>query len=129
MGVFDNLTVGAAAAAAPGVGASARRVTNDRPPAKFYLNIGREQNGRFVNIPGGIAVDYLEPVKVGNSSNEDWRKLQIARNKLLEALVARCGELEPGQAVKLNLEIELRRVADDVVDTDAGEFELDLSDL
>jgi hypothetical protein len=81
----------------------------DRPAAKYWLNVGYDINGRFINLPTGIAIDTAEPVKV-SGTDEEWLQTQTARNDLLKALQEAGDNLEPGAEIELNLTVKLRRV-------------------
>lgn len=86
--------------------------TQDRPEAQVWMNIGLEtEDGKFVNLPLGLAIDTMEPVTI-RGQDEDWIALQTARNELL-AMVQEAGDnLEPGAAVTLNLQVQIRHVAE-----------------
>lgn len=90
----------------------------DRPVAKFWLNIGYNVPGagddgedRFVALPVGIPLDTMKPVTT-NSRNDSYREFMAAKNDLLEQIMEAAQKLQPGEERKLNLEIQLRHVAD-----------------
>lgn len=102
----------------------------ERPKAKLWLNIGYEQNGRFVNLPVGTPVDTMEATEA-KGQNADWVKFQTARNKLLQALQALGDTLEPGAEIEVpNLIIKLRRTNENmVIAEDENEYAVDLLGL
>lgn len=102
---------------------------NDRPAAKYWLNVGYDMNGRFINLPTGIAIDTAEPVKV-SGTDEEWLQTQSARNELLKALQEAGDNLEPGQEVELALTVKLRRVNEKTeIKAEDNPFSADLSTL
>lgn len=91
-------------------GGTSRRDPN-APKAQVWLNVGYDVNGKFVNLPFGLALDNMQPEPV-RGQNEDWVKLQTARNNFLKALTDFGLKLEPGQEeVVHNLVIKIRRVS------------------
>lgn len=89
-----------------------------RPVAKFWLNIGYNVPGagdngedRFVALPVGIPLDTMKPVTT-NSRNDGYREFMAAKNDLLEQVMEAAQKLQPGEERTLNLEIQLRHVAD-----------------
>ncbi len=92
----------------------------DRPAAKLWLNIGYMKNEKFINLPIGLPIDTMEPVRV--SGQEDWAKFQSARNGLLKAIQDAGANLQPGAACELNLTIQLRHV-NDAIDVKAEDNE------
>ncbi len=101
----------------------------DLPKAKLWLNIGYEVNGKFINLPVGIPVDTMEPLPV-RGQNEEWVKIQTARNGLLKALIEAGSHLQPGEEKDVNLTIRLRRTSEEMVVANAdNEFSADLSNL
>lgn len=86
--------------------------TQDRPDAQTWMNIGYEtEDGKFVNLPLGIAIDTMEPVAV-RGQDDEWIALQTARNELLKAVQAAGDDLAPGATITLNLQVQVRRVND-----------------
>lgn len=110
----------------PALNAGARSAQNngDRPAAKVWLNVGfyagEGENQKFVSLPQGIPLDTMEPIRV-NSSNEDFRMFQSARNDLLEALLAEAANLAPGEENVVNIQVQIRRVSDEQAAPAAGE--------
>jgi hypothetical protein len=98
--------------------------TEDRPKAKYWLNVGYladhivdgEDEPRFIALPVGIPLDTTEPAQV-RGSNELYRAMVTAQNDLLADIVSEASKLEPGQAVIIGdpenqpLVLQLRRVA------------------
>ena len=103
-----------------------RRQDQTRPEAKVWLNLGYEANGRFVNLPLGLPIDTMEPVKVNGS--EEWAQFQTARNNLLKALQGAGDKLQPGEEQEVRMIIKIRRV-NEHTEVDAGDFSTDLSAL
>lgn len=103
---------------------------SDRPKAKVWLNIGYEKAGKFINLPIGMPLDTMEPAKV-SGQNEEWIKIQTARNALLEALQALGANLKPGEEIDVsNLTIKIRHVAEErEVKPEENEFSMDLGSL
>lgn len=108
MGILDNLNTGNR------TGLVGRNASNaDRPKAKYWLNVGYEMEGKFINLPTGIALDTTEPVKT-NGQDEDWVQQQHARNDLLKQLLALGDDLEPGAEITLNLTVKMRRTKEEI---------------
>lgn len=96
--------------------------TTDREKAQFWLNIGygsgvTDDNGeeRFVSLPLGIPLDTQEHLAT-NSRNAEFAQFQAARNDLLDQIQDAAKSLAPGESRVLNLQIQLRRVNDEVAD-------------
>lgn len=93
----------------------------DKAPAQFWLNIGydsgvEEEDGsgtRFVSLPLGIPLDTQAPVPT-NSRNPTFAEFQAARNDLLSEIMKVAQSMAPGESQILNLQIQLRRVNDEV---------------
>lgn len=98
----------------------------DRPKSQFWLNVGyvaegegKEGEDAFVSLPVGMALDSQEKLST-NSSNAEFAQLQAARNDLLDQLLALAEGLEPGEAKVFQLDVQIRRVRNEVeVPTDA----------
>lgn len=99
-----------------------------RPKAMLWLNVGYSttvlvdgvEEERFVNLPLGMPVDTMELLPV-NSRNQEFAQFRMAQNDLLNQIVEFGKTLAPGEAKTLNLELQLRRVNDDVVPVANGE--------
>ena len=99
-----------------------------RPKATMWLNVGYSttvlvdgvEEERFVNLPLGMPVDTMELLPV-NSRNQEFAQFRMAQNDLLNQIVEFGKTLAPGEAKTLNLELQLRRVNDDVAPVAAGE--------
>ena len=123
MAIDFNKTFGApkASAAAPSNGAG------DRPKSRFWLNIGYDsgvanedgKGTRFVALPAGIPLDGQEKLPT-NSRNREFAAFQAARNDLMEQLMAVAESLQPGEEKLLNLQVQLRRVNDDMAEPDTA---------
>lgn len=143
MGILETLTTrtssNGAAPAGPLFqnrnGAPAAR--EERQDAKVWINIGYYvtigEDTKFVNLPLGMPLDTMKPARI-TGQNEDWIKLQTARNGLLNEMQKLGAELAPGQTVDMNqtggLVIQLRRVAEavEVASTDNA-YSVDLTTL
>lgn len=141
MGILENLTNRTNAQPAGPLFNSSRAPTSSRTEERvdaqvwinigYYVTVGDET--KFVNLPLGMPLDTMKPARI-TGQNEDWIKLQTARNGLLNEMQKLGAELKPGQTVDLTqtggLVIQLRRVDDkkEIIGTD-NEFAVDLSKL
>ena len=119
--------------------AGSARPTEDRQDAKVWLNIGYYveivgANGpelKFVNLPMGMPLDTMKPAKI-TGQNEDWIKLQTARNGLLDEMQKLGAQLKPGETHDLTqpggLVIQLRRI-NESVEVKSNEYAVDLTRL
>lgn len=99
-----------------------------RPRSKLWLNFGRTINGEFIS-PAGIALDTLEPQEIRSQKVEFVKKI-TAQNQLLAAIKELGFSFEPGQVETLHLEVQLRRVNEEVVvPKDENEFTIEPSSL
>jgi hypothetical protein len=97
---------------------------NDKPKAQFWLNLGygvvvEGEDGpenRFVSLASGIPLDGQE-VLATNSRNVAFAQLQAARNDLHDQLMELAAQLAPGEDRIVQLEVQLRRVNEDVAVT------------
>ena len=94
----------------------------DKPKAQFWINIGYEvkvqtadntEETRFVSLATGIPVDTQEKLAT-NSRNAEYAAFQHARNNLHDQIMAAAQKLAPGEERMLNLQIQLRRVNDEM---------------
>lgn len=93
----------------------------DKPKAQFWINVGYEvqvQAGdqlenRFVSLATGIPVDTQEKLAT-NSRNAEYAAFQAARNNLHDQIMEAASKLKPGEERMLKLQIQLRRVNDEV---------------
>ena len=91
--------------------------SQQRPQAQVYLNVGLtsvtpEGETRFDSPFGGVPVDNVD---IPKWALRDPKYKNFV--KLFHALQAAGEKLAPGEARMLNLEVELRRRAEDVEDT------------
>lgn len=86
-----------------------RNQTQDRPATEVWMNVGYEVEGKFVNLPLGLGVDTMEPIRI-SGQDPDWLNLSHARNDLLKAVQEAANELEPGAEIELPLTVRIRRV-------------------
>jgi hypothetical protein len=88
-----------------------------REASKFWLNVGymagEGENTKFVSLPLGIPMDDVKLLKT-TSSNEDYAHFQAARNDLYAQLMAEAEKLEPGASIVFTMEVQLRRVNDEI---------------
>lgn len=86
--------------------------SNARNQSQVYLNAGMMIRGAdgeevFASLPFGIPIDTQEP-KALTTSPKLNHSIE-AGNKLLAALQAKANEIEAGEAVTVNLQLELRK--------------------
>lgn len=97
--------------------AAASAGKQDKPKAKFWLNVGLTKmvNGEevFLSLPFGIPLDTQE-VLPENSSNKEFAYRQAARNSLVRQLTEFAETMEAGDDTIIDLEVQLRRVKDEV---------------
>lgn len=94
--------------------------TEDRPKAKFWMNIGvpadvvleDEDEARFISLPVGIPLDTQERLPT-NSRNDTFSAFQSARNNLLDQIMAFAENLAPGEEAIMPLQVQLRRVSEE----------------
>ena len=110
---------------------------DDLPKSQFWLNVGydvkvkneetNEDETVFISLPMGIALDSMQPVKT-NSSNKRFTKIQQARNSLAEQIMEHCKTLQPGETSNIQLQIQVRRIAEEQSATasDDNEFSCNL---
>ena len=99
-----------------------------KPKATIWLNAGYTttvvvdgvQEERFVNLPMGMPVDTMELLPT-NSRNAEFAQFRMAQNDLLNQIMELGKSLAPGEAKTINLELQLRRVNEDVAPVPNGE--------
>ena len=99
-----------------------------KPKATIWLNAGYTttvvvdgvQEERFVNLPMGMPVDTMELLPT-NSRNVEFAQFRMAQNDLLNQIMELGKSLAPGEAKTINLELQLRRVNEDVAPVPNGE--------
>lgn len=101
----------------------------DKPKAQFWINVGYEvqvqtadnqQETRFVSLATGIPVDTQEKLAT-NSRNAEYAAFQHARNNLHDQIMAAAAKLAPGEERMLNLQIQLRRVNDEMAPAEGND--------
>ena len=100
----------------------------DKPKAQFWINVGYEvqvQAGdqvetRFVSLATGIPVDTQEKLAT-NSRNAEYAAFQHARNNLHDQIMEAAAALSPGEERMLNLQIQLRRVNDEMAPAEGND--------
>ena len=117
-GIDFNRTFGAPAAQSANNSNGTAAQNGAKPKAKIWLNVGytaagagKEGEDMFVSLPVGIPLDTTEHLAVRGSG--DYREFLSARNDLLDQIMAVAAGLQPGEERKLNLEIQVRHVADE----------------
>ena len=99
-----------------------------KPKATIWLNAGYTttvvvdgvQEERFVNLPMGMPVDTMELLPT-NSRNAEFAQFRMAQNDLLNQIMELGKSFAPGEAKTINLELQLRRVNEDVAPVPNGE--------
>ncbi len=99
-----------------------------KPKATIWLNAGYTttvvvdgvEEERFVNLPIGMPVDTMELLPT-NSRNAEFAQFRMAQNDLLNQIIELGKSLAPGEAKTINLELQLRRVNEDVASVPNGE--------
>ena len=106
-------------------GAKAAPAAGDKPKSQFWLNLGYgvtiagedgQPEDRFVSLASGIPLDGQEVLPT-NSRNIPYAQLNAARNDLHDQLMELAGDLAPGESRMVQLEVQLRRVNEDVAVT------------
>lgn len=127
MAINFNRPFGSNTANAAGTLAAAP-ATPAKPKATIWLNAGYTatvvvdgvQEERFVNLPMGMPVDTMELLPT-NSRNAEFAQFRMAQNDLLNQIMELGKSLAPGEAKTINLELQLRRVNEDVAPVPNGE--------
>lgn len=99
-----------------------------KPKATLWLNAGYTttvvvdgvEEERFVNLPMGMPVDTMELLPT-NSRNAEFAQFRMAQNDLLNQIMELGKSLAPGEAKTINLELQLRRVNEDVAPVPNGQ--------
>ena len=107
---------------------NAAPATPAKPKATIWLNAGYTttvvvdgvQEERFVNLPMGMPVDTMELLPT-NSRNQEFAQFRMAQNDLLNQIMELGKTMAPGEAKTINLELQLRRVNEDVAPVPNGE--------
>ena len=97
----------------------------ERPREEFWLNIGwyaeaQDEQGnpfrQFISLNYGIPLSSVKEEKLG--SNPAWNALVQAKNGILQQLMAKARELEPGQTFDIGEGngpvLQIRRVGEKV---------------
>lgn len=123
-----------------GAGAQAPAATNEKAPAKVWLNIGYTVDAKqmvdgemktvqqFVSLPVGIPLDTMVAIALPKGKNKDYRNLVAARNVLMKKLQEISEKLEAGEDTLVPLQIQMRRVDAEVeaVGEDENQYVVDL---
>ena len=103
--------------------AAASSVKEERPQAKFWLNVGYEvevtgsdgtTETRFVSLPMGVALDTMQHKKPGKVTTETGQIIS-AGNNLLDDLIKGAQAIPAGGTQIVNLQIQIRHVAEPTV--------------
>ena len=99
----------------------------DLPKSQIWINLGYTAEGAgkdgedvFVSLPYGLPLDSMEHVNT-KSKNEDYSALQQARNSLLDQVKEASATLQPGESMLVTLEIQIRRIEEEVEETASGD--------
>ncbi len=115
---------------APAVAADTNTAGKPFVKAKTWLNVYVPINGYNVNLPLGLAIDTMAPLKI-QGQNAEWIQKRTAQNKFLEALQELGAGLAPGETHILEgVTIEIRRVNDElVIAPETNEYAVDFKTL
>ena len=127
MAINFNRPFGSNTANAAGTNTAAP-ATPAKPKATLWLNAGYTttvvvdgvQEERFVNLPMGMPVDTMELLPT-NSRNAEFAQFRMAQNDLLNQIMELGKSLAPGEAKTINLELQLRRVNENVTPVPSNE--------
>ena len=114
-------------------GSNVTSMTGDRKQSQVYLNIGLPIKGAdgetvFASLPFGIPIDTQEP-KAMTTSPKLNHSIK-AGNDLLAALQQKADQLPAGDAISVNLQLELRkRKSTDVKLENTPEVVIDMAEL
>lgn len=96
-----------------------------RPPAQFWVNVGKEKNGKLLTLPMGIPLDGLTAKPIKGKPDSEFAKMRAAEADMWEQFWAFCKTLKPGEAKRLNFVVEVRRVSEqEAVEEETNEFAL-----
>ncbi len=102
---------------------NAKDAAKDLPKSQFWMNVGFTAEGAgaegediFVSLPYGLPLDSMEHVNT-KSKNADYTALQQARNSLLDQVKEAAATLQPGESMTVQLEVQIRRVEEEVEET------------
>ena len=96
----------------------------DYERAELWLNFGYtvqvpveggkkgQTEDRFVSLPKGIPLDTQKPLEIKGAAS-DFNNFKHARNDLLAQILEAAESLGKGESAILQLEVQIRRVADD----------------
>ena len=109
----------------PSFAKSAPAAAQERPREEFWLNIGwyadaTDESGQpfrqFISLNYGIPLSSVKEEKLG--SNPAWNALVQAKNGILQQLLAKANELQPGQTFDIGEGagpiLQIRRVGEKV---------------
>lgn len=95
--------------------AKAKTADDEDEFAGLWINVGveteadGEEGTKFNRIPRGIAVSDLKDHKVYASTNPDWAAEANLVNSIMSMIRAKGLELAEGEAVPINLSVQLYR--------------------
>lgn len=125
MAISDNRNPSTAASRQFGRGNTNQTTSRDElPKAQLWVNIGVTQNvvkdgetvEEFIALPQGIPLDTMT-LKPATSRNDDFRNRELGMNALHAMLMKKAATLAPGEDVIVNLQVQLRRVNNDAIQT------------
>lgn len=114
-------------------GADVTSINTDRKQSQVYLNVGLPIKGAdgetvFASLPFGIPIDTQEP-KAMTTSPKLNHSIK-AGNDLLNALQQKADQLPAGDAITVNLQLELRkRKSTDVKLENTPDVVIDMAEL
>ena len=100
----------------------------------LWLNIGiRQTTGEegseptFVRLPRGVAVSDLKPRKIYDNMDPDFAAQANLMNQIIAEVQKRSLTLKEGEAIPINLEVQLYRRQEESTQTETPEASADLA--
>lgn len=86
--------------------------SSNQKPAKLWLNVGVEYEGKIITLPLGIPLDSLE-VREPNTSNEEYNAFLRCQKQLLSQVREMVESATPGEQKEMTgLKLYARHTAD-----------------
>ena len=91
----------------------------------IWVNLGVHMKGEddkdstFVRLPRGVAVSDLNPRKVYDNMDPEFAAQVTLMNQIIDLIQQKGLELEEGESVPINLEVQLYRRKEEVAPTKA----------
>jgi len=82
---------------------------------------------KFVRIPRGIAISDMKNHRIYNSTNSDWAAEAALINSVMDAIREKAIVLEEGEAVPINLSVQLYRRQEQVESAAPSQPDKDVS--